>query len=792
MRRIVCGVLLLLLALTCSEGTATAQQTPGSPSPSPATPQPTPVPLAKVPYEADSTTAALQEINASESKDRSAADLIADNLGNLSSEINARIADDTRLLAATQSLDMLFRLEATWENFNTNLSASARELTECATNLEKQISRLAQSSKMWQMTLQAAKGPDLPPKVLERVQSVAGSVEASRQATESALADVLNIQARLSDEQSRVRAALTQVQQLQASALKSVLMRDSQPLWNMGAEFGVDWPSQFARTMSSQLTASIAFTERLPYTFLSHCLVILLIAGAIQWMRRVIKKHPENLQELQRAMPIFDLPVSAAFALSILVVPSIYPQAPRMIQSVMGAVALIPTIVILRRLLDRNLHSILNALVVIYFVGQIRLLAASLTETARLVFVGEMLGASIFLVWLLRGSHLKNASMEGDRRVVQTIRAISRIGLLVLPAALLANILGYVNLANVLGTFFLRTIYLAAALYGAIRICEGLIIVGLQVRPLSSLRVVRLHRAMLQRRICRSLEVLAFLFWLNLTLKFFGLRAPLISASESALRASVTIGSLLISPGRILAFIITIWAALMVSKFVRFLLEEDVYQHFRLARGIPYAISTMLHYVILLFGFFVALGALGIDLTKITILAGAFSVGVGFGLQNVINNFVCGLILLFERPIKIGDVIEVGGNIGEVRQIGIRASVIRTADGSEIIVPNGLLISSQVTNWTFSDRQRAVEIPIGVSGGADLQRVTELLKNVALNQSGIAKAPAPQVYVASFTAGAVNFQLRAWTDRYQDWAQVRSDLAVAVSEALVREKIAIA
>jgi small-conductance mechanosensitive channel len=142
--------------------------------------------------------------------------------------------------------------------------------------------------------------------------------------------------------------------------------------------------------------------------------------------------------------------------------------------------------------------------------------------------------------------------------------------------------------------------------------------------------------------------------------------------------------------------VITVWASFLISKFLRFLLEEDVCHHFNLVRGIPYAISTMLHYVILLLGFFVALGALGVDLTKLTILAGAFSVGIGFGLQNVINNFVSGLILLFERPIKVGDVIEVGGHVGEVSRIGIRASVIRTADDSEIIVPNGALISSQV------------------------------------------------------------------------------------------------
>jgi small-conductance mechanosensitive channel len=182
---------------------------------------------------------------------------------------------------------------------------------------------------------------------------------------------------------------------------------------------------------------------------------------------------------------------------------------------------------------------------------------------------------------------------------------------------------------------------------------------------------------------------------------------------------------------------------------------------------------------------------LGIDLTKITILAGAFSVGIGFGLQNVINNFVSGLILLFERPIKIGDVIEVGGNVGEVRRIGIRASVIRTADGSEVIVPNASLISSQVTNWTLSDRGRAVEVSVSVAGGANVQRVTELLKTTAAGHPDVAKQPTPQVYVVNLTASVITFQLRVWTDRHEAWARLRSDLSIAVNEALAREKIAI-
>jgi potassium-dependent mechanosensitive channel len=163
----------------------------------------------------------------------------------------------------------------------------------------------------------------------------------------------------------------------------------------------------------------------------------------------------------------------------------------------------------------------------------------------------------------------------------------------------------------------------------------------------------------------------------------------------------------------------------------------------------------------------------------------------GLDYRTVINNFVCGLILLFERPIKVGDVIEVSGIVGEVRRIGIRASVVRTPDGSEAIIPNGTLISSQVINWTFSDQRRAVEVPVTVVRGTAPQRVVELLKGVAATHPGVAKEPAPQAYPVNFASGAVTFQLRAWTNRYEDWVQVRSDLSLAIDDALTRENIRI-
>ncbi len=617
-----------MLVLVSAGGTARGQQSSASPvKPNPA---PTPIPLANVPFEAQSATKSLQEIDTSVARIQTDADAIESHLSKLISEFDPRMIEDTGLLGASPSLDILYRIKLAWQNFGESLSPPARELTQSATSLEEKLASLDRLNKSWQATQHTAQVPDTPPLVLQSIQGVVDSVEQVRRAVESVRAQILTVRSRLSEEEARVRMILSSAEQAQIRALKGLLVRDSPPIWSLETGLSREWRKQSGMSLSSQMKASSAFSKRLPFTFLIHAILIVVIATALEWMRRRIRKLANGKPDLQRAVPIFDLPVSTAFVLSILVSPSIYPQAPRLIQAIMETVALIPAVVILRRLLDRNFAPILNALVIMYFVDQLRVIAASLPELTRVLFLGQMLGASLFLFWLLRSRHLRTATSQTN---VRLMRAIATIGLVFLPAAFFANVFGYVNLANLSAIIFLRSVYIAALLYTAIRILEGLITIALQVRPLSSLRVVSLHRSMLQRRTGRLLEFLAVLLWLNLMLSFFGLRTPLIASTKAALNASIAIGSLEISLGHILAFLIAIWASFVISRFLRFLLEEDIYRHLRLASGIPHAVSTMLHYVILLLGFFIALGALGIDLTKITILAGAFSVGVGFGFR---------------------------------------------------------------------------------------------------------------------------------------------------------------
>jgi potassium-dependent mechanosensitive channel len=200
--------------------------------------------------------------------------------------------------------------------------------------------------------------------------------------------------------------------------------------------------------------------------------------------------------------------------------------------------------------------------------------------------------------------------------------------------------------------------------------------------------------------------------------------------------------------------------------------------------GLSYAASSLLHYVILALGVVVGLAVLGVDLTRVTVLAGALGVGIGFGLQGVVNNFVSGLILLFERPIHVGDSIEVGEHLGEVRRIGIRASTIRTRRGAEIIIPNALLVTDKVTNWTLSDQLRRVDLQVGVNYGAAPNEVIGTLERVAHAHPRVIESPAPQCLLVGFGDSSIDFELRAWTDEFADWARVRSDLAVAVHDAV--------
>ena len=754
-------------------------------------PSPTfsPIPLSEIASHAESTTRFVQSIETTLSKDRVTA-TVEKSLPPLTSEIELREAEMAKYLAGVIPLELLHSMEVVLQRYGDQLSSWNNDLTERAKILNGQIAQLDRLSKIWKSTLTLPQLSKTAPEIPERVQGLIDLIGRTEQAAESLRERDLTLQGHVLEATARLQSVAPAFEQAQADAVKNLFVQDSSPLWRLGVEQRRE-KSQASLIPAASLALLITYIRREPAVFVLHAAIILFFFLVISWLRRGVHKWTEEESSLRRVAPVFNLPFSTAITLSFLIMGSIYSMAPFLLRAILWGVLLIAISFILRRLIDRALFPIIYALIVLYFVDQLRLITA-LLPLGRLVFSAEMLGGNLFLIWLIWSRRSPTVGVNTTKLFARAIRLAIQIGLVVFPLTLLANVFGYVNFANLLWGGALRSAYVGANVFVALRIVEGLVIISLGTRPLGLIRVVRRNRPMLQRRIRGVTVFLAFVYWASLTLDFFGLRTPLITGTEEVLRANLAIGSFSISLRQVLVFVATVWAAFAVSRFLRFLLEEDIYHHWHLARGVPQAISTMVHYAVLLTGFFVGLAVFGVDLTKVTILAGAFTVGVGFGLQTVINNFVCGLILLFERPIKVGDIIQIDTDIGEVRRIGIRACVIRTTDGSEVIAPNGTIISNKVTNWTLSDRYRAIEVPVTVARGAAPQHVIEVLKRVAVNHPGVTKEPVPQAYAVSFSSNTVIFNLRAWTERYEDWVQVRSDLSVAVDEALVHENITLA
>jgi small-conductance mechanosensitive channel len=324
---------------------------------------------------------------------------------------------------------------------------------------------------------------------------------------------------------------------------------------------------------------------------------------------------------------------------------------------------------------------------------------------------------------------------------------------------------------------------LALELYASLQVAIALIAYALRVPPLNLLKLAQHHRDFLVHRIYRIGLWLIAAGWLARYLNYLGLLQPVQSMVAELLSTRLEKGSISISIGDIGSFVLTVLGAYLLSSFIRFVLEEDIYPRTGIATGRSYAVSSLLNYTIIAVGFLLAIGFLGVDMTKMTVLAGAFGVGIGFGLQNVVNNFVSGLILLFERPIQVGDSVEFGNLQGRVRQIGIRASIVRTWQGADIIVPNANLITQEVTNWTLTDELRRLDLTVGVNYGAAPRTVIELLERVANAHPDVLKQPAPRCLFKGYGDSSINFELRVWTE-YSKSLELRSDLCIAIYDAI--------
>lgn len=246
-----------------------------------------------------------------------------------------------------------------------------------------------------------------------------------------------------------------------------------------------------------------------------------------------------------------------------------------------------------------------------------------------------------------------------------------------------------------------------------------------------------------------------------------------------------------ISLRSIIKFLILVGVFIVISRLIRKRFLQRFFDYLKLEEGARYTFSRIIHYTILLLGSILAFQAIGISFSGLAVVFGFLSVGIGFGLQNITSNFISGLILLFERPIQVGDRVVVGDVRGDIEEINIRATKIRSENNISIIVPNSEFVSSNVINLSHDDPRILLEINVGVSYNSDLDLVIKTLDEIAADNKAVMKEPRPQVHLTNFGDSSWDMQLRVWTFNPKTLRQVKSDINCEIVRRFRKAKIEI-
>jgi len=393
---------------------------------------------------------------------------------------------------------------------------------------------------------------------------------------------------------------------------------------------------------------------------------------------------------------------------------------------------------------------------------------------------------SIGLAYNIIGT-IKNSKLTHPKYIIFLIQLF----IFLQGGSFFANVFGRYSLAKILGIAATSSLMQAIGLYVFVMVIMEAIYLQIEMSKKSSTEYTAYFDFQdIQSKIRNIFIFLAAAIWLyylstNLTIFDY-----LYKHLSNFLTEERKIGQTLFTFGSILVFIIIIWISAVISKYISFFVEAKD-QKMATNRKQRLGSSILLIKLgVFTAGFLLAVTAAGIPLDNVAIVLGALSVGIGFGLQTIINNLVSGIILAFERPIQIGDSIEVGGRSGVVKDVGIRASKIQAYDGSEVILPNGDLLSQHLINWTLSDKRRRIELIIGVAYGTDSDQVEGILTEI-LKREGILKNPGPKVYLQNFADSAVEYRLLFWVNDFDVWVDMRNQVMKDIYKTFGKENIEI-
>ncbi|TNF79233.1 MAG: mechanosensitive ion channel [Gammaproteobacteria bacterium] len=621
---------------------------------------------------------------------------------------------------------------------------------------------------------------EMPAALQERV---AGILKSARD-TERLLNEKLNKVIELQDSSMAVRNLITPIAQRIDSYGRSqqtqMFERNVDPVWSITTENITQSSERSTRRLAGGFLRDFnSWLETSEASIGGHLLLLPLLLILLFKLKSVAETPSSALNR----------PVPTGILIWMLIGVAVYAGSPQIVRLVFVMTAMLVATVVLLNFLPREMRRGVVAFAVVAIIHEVVQSQPVVEPLPRLAYL--VIGTALLVIaWLGRGQSTKQAFIDwGAPKPL--INAAANAASLALAVALIANAMGYVVLGKHLTTGVIDSVAVFLILFAGFSSISEIIQIVLGLPALDNFRSIAANRYRLQRVLRKPLVWLSLILWGWATLIAFGIDGWVIGSVQSVFRAEMTIGEVTLSLRGILVFVFAIWLAVWTSRLVRAVLDQDVLPRMDLPRGVPNTISMTAHYSIIMIGLLLGVGFMGLDLSNLAFIVGALGVGIGFGMQNVVNNFVSGLILIFEAPIQVGDTVEVGTLMGRVTQIGIRTSRVRTYSGSEVIVPNGDLVSNQVINWTLSDRRRRLQLAVGVAYGTDPTLVTEVLRGVLDADEEVLDDPEPLIVFNTFGDSSLNFNIYAWISDFDIGMSTTHRLNTSINAALADAGITI-
>jgi len=778
------AALVLPLALMAAEPPAPAESPAPASPPAEAPPAPAPEPIA-LPTLARSLENGLSRVRFLERTATSspAAATVERSLA----ATNARLAElESSLRAAGPdevSYRELDRMRIDWLELDATLADWESSLERDATELDDARNELSSLDKTWTATLADKSGDQVPAVLVEKIDALLMKVEGLRESLRDHAASLLLLQDEVSADRAHVGEALERLTTLSAEIGDRLFAVENDPLWVtlLAERAGAPLVTQAAESWRATGRELMQLLRRHSGRFMLQLALFAVLAAGGSFLVRKVRGSTVVDPGGKEASSFLDHTVSAAFVLALFATFFIYPRTALPLHRAALTLLLLPYLRYLPKLAHPAVMGPAHGLAAVFILDRVHDFALPHSLFSRLVLLATgALGIACW-AWALRnGARLAH---DGAPAFKPRLRILVRIAIVFLAIAIVANIVGNVSLAEQLTLIAVKGAFAGGVLYIVARILESLYVLLLAFLDSRGAVMVVRHRKLLERRGRLTILALAAGTWIVFVLWIMRVIEQSGQIIAAALTKKWTVGNLHIALGGIVAFVVALTLGIVVSRILRFVLDEAVLPRLSLPRGVPAAISATVGYLVVIAGFVMAFLAAGLEMSQFTFLVGAFGVGIGFGLQNVVNNFVSGLILLYERPIQVGDVLEVGTLRGHVKRIGIRSSTLATFDGAEVIVPNANLIAADVVNWTLSDRVRRVDIPVGAGYGSDPRKVLAILEQVAKAHPEVLPLPAPNPLFVGFGDSSLNFELRFWTPEYDASIRVGSEVRTAIVTA---------